>query len=153
MDRGSRRFCYLRDADDVRTLLDVVAWRQGTQFAVRDLVYLTGGPRPPDVPDPETLVSELPAAIAAAADAAARASILSGAVPLSLFDLAVGAQLGRSPDEIALLRACLAAPSPADLAAIVRVLDGGNVPGGRRSADLAPGRRRAVPPAAPAPGV
>ena len=70
-------------------------------------------------------MAELPAAVAAAADAATRASILAGPDPLALLDLALGPQLERSPQEVTLLRACLATPSAADLHAIVRVLDGG----------------------------
>ena len=116
---------YLRDADDVRTLSDFVAWREKSKVPVRELVYLAGGARPSDVPDPQALARDLPAAVAAVADAATRAVILAGATPLSLFDLGVGSQLARPAEEIALLRACVAAPSAPDLAAIVRVLDGG----------------------------
>jgi len=117
---------YLRDADDVRTLVDFVAWREKTELSVRELAYLMGGSRPSDVPDPQALARDLPAAVAAVADAATRAAILAGATPLSLFDLGVGSQLARPPEEIALLRACVAAPSESDLAAMVRVLAGGN---------------------------
>ena len=116
---------YLRDADDVRTLVDFVAWREKSKVSVRELVYLTGGARHSDVPDPQALARDLPAAVAAVADAATRAAILAGATPLSLFDLGVGSQLARPPDEIALLRACVSTPSAPDTAAIVRVLDGG----------------------------
>lgn len=119
---------YVRDADDVRTIVDFVAWRDKSKVSVRELVYLMGGARPSDVPDPQALARDLPAAIAAVADAATRAAILAGATPLSLFDLGVGSQLARPPDEITLLRACVAAPSASDLAAIVRVLDGGTAP-------------------------
>jgi hypothetical protein len=125
---------YLRDGDDVRALLDVAAWRQRTRFAVADLLHLTGGPAPSNAPDPQTLASELPAAAAAAvADPGTRAAILAGADPLSLFDLAAGAQLGRSPQEVALLRAGVATPRAGDLAAIVRVLGGST-----SAADAAP---------------
>ncbi|MFF9120455.1 neuraminidase-like domain-containing protein [Streptomyces massasporeus] len=125
---GQAPLLHLHDADDIKALLDAVAWQRRTRFPMCDLVYLAGGARPSDVPDPKTLAGELPAAVAAAADAATRASILSGADPLSLLDLAVGAQLGRSPQEIALLRACIAKPSLDDLAAIVRALAGGASP-------------------------
>ena len=116
---------YLRDADDVRTLVDFVAWREKSKVSIRELVYLTGGARPSDVPDAQALARDLSAAVAAVADAATRAAILAGATPLALFDLGIGSQLARAPEEIALLRACVAAPSAPDLAAIVRVLDGG----------------------------
>jgi len=122
---GQAPLGYLRDADNVHTLLDFVAWQRSGALSVRELVYLLGGARPSDVPDPEVLVAELPAVIAAAADAATRAAVLSGATPLALLDLALGGQLGRSPDEVALLRGCVAVPSAAQLDAIVRVLDGG----------------------------
>jgi hypothetical protein len=124
---------YLRGADDIQTLTAFCAWRERSRLTVAELVYLLGGARPSNVPDPAALLSELPAAIAAAADAARRASILAGAAPLELFDIAVGGQLARSPEEIAVLRACVPAPTAADLAAIVRVLDGGTA-----AADMAP---------------
>lgn len=116
---------YLRNADDVRTFVDFVAWREKSKVSVRELIYLNGGARASDVPDPQALARDLPAAVASVADAATRAAILAGATPMSLFDLGVGSQLARPPDEISLLRACVASPSAPDLAAIVRVLDGG----------------------------
>lgn len=122
---------FLGNADDVRTLAEFVGWREKAGLAVRDVVYLGGGARPPGVPDPQAVTRDLAATAAAAADAATRASMLAGGGALSLFDLAIGAELGRAPEEMALLRACVAAPSANDLAAIRRVLDGGTV-----SADL-----------------
>jgi hypothetical protein len=117
---------YLRDLDDVRTLVDFVAWREDSKLSVRELVYLTSGRTPPSgTPDPATLSRELPGAIAAIADPTARGAILAGAAPLALFDLGIGGQLGRSPDEIAFLRACIAPLTAADLAAVVRVMAGG----------------------------
>jgi hypothetical protein len=123
---GGQSIGYLRDVADVQRLAELAAWRAASGLAVRELAYLvTGLRRPSDVPDPEMLARELPAAVAAAADDATRASIAAGATPLALLDLGLAGQLDRSPDEIALLRACYAVPSAASVAAIVRALEPG----------------------------
>ena len=113
---------YLRDAADIRTLRDAVAWQRASDRSIAELAYLTGGARPANLPDPAVLAAALPAAISGIGDPASRAAILAGATPLALLDLALGSQLGRSPGEVALLRAFTAPLAAGELAAVVRAM-------------------------------
>lgn len=117
---------YLRDTADVHRLAELAAWRTTSGLSVGELSYLvTGLGRPADVPDPKTLARDLPAAVSAAADDATRAELAAGTSPLTLLDLGLASQLDRSPDEIALLRACAATPAAPIVAAVLRALEPG----------------------------
>jgi hypothetical protein len=56
---------YIRDLEDVTSLMEFAAWQKSSGFSLDALIYLTGGPRPREFPDPAILVSEIVASVRA----------------------------------------------------------------------------------------
>ncbi|MGI9065932.1 MAG: neuraminidase-like domain-containing protein [Pyrinomonadaceae bacterium] len=56
---------YIRDLEDVTSVIEFATWQKSSGFSLDEIIYVTGGHRPEESPDPEKVSSEIVARVKA----------------------------------------------------------------------------------------